>query len=411
MFTLKSKNGEITVFAETTENEAISRVIQMANSPLGEDAHIRIMPDCHAGAGCTIGTTMHITDRVCPNLVGVDIGCGMYVVKLEVTDEIKNHFETFLRDLDDTITECVPSGMSVNNHPGKEALAFSQKLENLCCRDHINMEYALNSVGTLGGGNHFVELNKTESGGYLLVIHSGSRHLGKEVAEYYQNQAVKQMGKKDNGRTALIERYKAEGREREIPAALEELKKNLPKFPKELAFCEGKLFGEYIHDMEIVQEFAQLNRRMIVQEIMDRWQGSGTAPVFTEWFTTIHNYIDMENMILRKGAVSAEKGEVLLIPMNMRDGSLLCRGKGNPEWNCSAPHGAGRLMSRSKAKQSVPMDEFKKSMEGIYTTSVGESTLDESPMAYKPASEIIGCIGDTVEILEIIKPVYNFKAH
>lgn len=411
MFTINSRNGDVNVYAESVEETAVAQIMQMANSPLGGGAHIRIMPDCHAGAGCTIGTTMHITDKVCPNLVGVDIGCGMFVSRLEMTDEIKNNFQNFLRELDQTITRCVPSGMSVNDRPRKEAFLYEDRLKDLRCRNYVNTEYAMLSVGTLGGGNHFLELNQTKDGGYLLVVHSGSRHLGKEVAEYYQAQAVKQMGSRSTECATLIEKLKAEGRQKEIADALKEIKKDSPKFPKELAYCKGRLFDDYIHDMEIVQEFATVNRRAIVREIMERWQGEGKAPVFTEWFTTIHNYIDTKNMILRKGAVAAEEGQVLLIPMNMRDGSLLCRGKGNPEWNCSAPHGAGRLMSRSKAKQSVPLNEFRKSMEGIYTTSVGESTLDESPQAYKPADEIIRCVGDTVEILETIRPVYNFKAH
>lgn len=410
MMYLNSKYGDVAVYAQTVEQDAISQILNMANSPLGENAHIRIMPDCHAGAGCTIGTTMKLTDKVCPNLVGVDIGCGMYVSRLTVKKEISKDFPFFLECLDRTINECVPSGMAVNEYETHAAIQFADKLEQLYCRNYINISYALHSIGSLGGGNHFIELNKSELGEYYLVVHSGSRHLGKEVATYYQNKAIEHAKTARKDKTELIKQYKAEGREKEIQAALKAVKP--APFQKELAYCEGKLFEEYIHDMKIVQEFATLNRKVIVQEIRERWKGSeATRPVFTEQFTTIHNYIDTDNMILRKGAVSAQKDELLLIPMNMRDGSLLCRGKGNPEWNYSAPHGAGRLMSRSKAKETVSLDEFEKSMEGIFTSSVGTSTLDESPMAYKPIEEILECIEDTVKVLDVIKPVYNFKAH
>lgn len=410
MMYLNSKYGDVAVYAQTVEQDAISQILNMANSPLGENAHIRIMPDCHAGAGCTIGTTMKLTDKVCPNLVGVDIGCGMYVSRLTVKKEISKDFPFFLECLDRTINECVPSGMAVNEYETHAAIQFADKLEQLYCRNYINISYALHSIGSLGGGNHFIELNKSELGEYYLVVHSGSRHLGKEVATYYQNKAIEHAETARKDKTELIKQYKAEGREKEIQAALKAVKP--APFQKELAYCEGKLFEEYIHDMKIVQEFATLNRKVIVQEIRERWKGSeATRPVFTEQFTTIHNYIDTDNMILRKGAVSAQKDELLLIPMNMRDGSLLCRGKGNPEWNYSAPHGAGRLMSRSKAKETVSLDEFEKSMKGIFTSSVGTSTLDESPMAYKPIEEILECIEDTVKVLDVIKPVYNFKAH
>lgn len=410
MFYYISKYGNVIIYAKTIEQDAISQIINMANSPLGENAHIRIMPDCHAGAGCTIGTTMKLTDKVCPNLVGVDIGCGMYVTRLTVTKEMSEDFSLFLEELDRTINECVPSGMAINETATYDAMQFADKLKQLYCYNHINFEYALRSIGSLGGGNHFIELNKSEQGEYYLVVHSGSRHLGKEVATYYQNKAIEYAESARKDKEELIKRYKAEGREKEIQAALKAIKP--APFQKELAYCEGKLFEEYIHDMKIVQEFATLNRKVIVKEICERWKGSkATRPVFTEQFTTIHNYIDTDNMILRKGAVSAQKNELLLIPMNMRDGSLLCRGKGNPDWNYSAPHGAGRLMSRSKAKESVSLEEFEKSMEGIVTSSVGTSTLDEAPMVYKPMIEILEHIGNTVEILDIIKPVYNFKAH
>lgn len=412
MFYLQSKNGDVTVYAQTVEPEAISQILNMANSPIGENAHIRIMPDCHAGAGCTIDTTMRLTDKVCPNIVGVDIGCGMYVCRITITREIEKNFDAFLEGLDRTINEQIPSGKNVNDEIHDEAEMFSDKLNELYCRDHINTEYALQSLGSLGGGNHFIELNvnvfNEKIKEYYLVVHSGSRHLGKEIAEYYQKKAINAHTKQD--KTALIAAYKAAGREKEIQTAIN-AQKSIP-FQKELAYCENELFDEYIHDMKIAQDFATLNRQLIVKEIRDRWCGKEELrPQFTEQFTTVHNYIDTENMILRKGAVSAQKNELLIIPMNMRDGSLLCRGKGNPEWNFSAPHGAGRLMSRSKAKEHIPLNDFKDSMVGIYTSSVDASTLDEAPMAYKPMQEILDCIEDTVTVLGILKPIYNFKAH
>lgn len=410
MIYLNSKYGTAAVYAETVEQEAISQILNMANSPLGEFAHIRIMPDCHAGKGCTIGTTMRITDKVCPNLVGVDIGCGMYVCSLEMTEKIENNFPHFLESLDRTICDNIPSGMDVNKKICREAKNFEKKLDSLFCRSIINTNYALRSVGSLGGGNHFIELDKNKSGSCFLVVHSGSRHLGKEAALFYQSQAEKYLKSTCGKRKALIEEYKAAGRENEIEQALNNLKPAF--FQKELAYCEGRLFDEYVHDMKIIQEYAALNRKMIASMISSCWAGTEeTRPVFKEQFTTVHNYIDTENMILRKGAVSAQEGEIFLIPLNMRDGSLLCRGKGNPEWNYSAPHGAGRLMSRSKAKENISLDEFVESMKGIYTSSAAQSTIDESPMAYKSSSEIIRCIEDTAEVIDVLKPVYNFKAH
>lgn len=410
MFELSGKYNTCKIFTDNTDNETISQLINLLNQPFAADSQIRIMPDTHAGAGCVIGTTMTITDKICPNLVGVDIGCGMYVCKLNLTEEILKDFPFFLECLDHTIKNYVPSGMAVNEYETYAAIQFADKLEQLYCRNHINISYALQSIGSLGGGNHFIELDKNKDNEYYLVVHSGSRHLGKEVACYYQKKAVEYAENSVNTKAALIEKYKAEGREKEIESALKALKP--APFQKDLAYCESELFRQYIHDMKIVQEFAALNRKVIVQEIRERWKGTdSTRPVFTELFTTVHNYIDTDNMILRKGAVSAQKDEKLIIPMNMRDGSLICIGKGNPDWNCSAPHGAGRIMSRGQAKSLVSMDEYKESMSGIYTTCVNPATIDESPMVYKPMQEIIDNIQDTVDIVDIIKPVYNYKAN
>lgn len=356
------------------------------------------MPDIHAGAGCTIGTTMTVTDKTVPNLVGVDIGCGMETAVIK-----EKHLE--LQKLDKLIYEKIPSGFQIRE---KTHRYFDQiNLEELYCYRQINPKRAEKSLGTLGGGNHFIEADKDDNGCIYIVVHSGSRHLGVEVAQYYQEEGYKALNgtaKKDIEK--LIHDYKEQGREKEIQEAVTALKSTVrTSIPRQLAYVSGELFDQYIHDMKIIQRYAQLNRLAMMDEII-----KGMKLHVTEQFTTIHNYIDTESMILRKGAVSAKKGEKLLIPMNMRDGSLVCTGKGNDDWNQSAPHGAGRLMSRSAARKSFTVSEFKKQMSGIYTTSVNKGTLDECPMAYKGMDDIVAYIGDTVEIERVIKPVYNFKA-
>ena len=398
MIELNGKYASAKVFTETIDPTAVSQIIELCNQPMSKDSHIRIMPDVHAGAGCTIGTTMHITDKAVPNLVGVDIGCGMETVKLK-----EKHIE--LQKLDKLIYAKIPSGFDIR----EKAHRYSEKIDltKLFCYDHINPIRAERSIGTLGGGNHFIEADKGEDGSIYIVIHSGSRHLGVETAKYYQEEAFRRLnGSSKNDVDALIARMKSEGREKQIQSEIKKLQNTkFTDIPKHLAYCEGELFEQYIHDMKIVQEFAMLSRQAMMDEII-----KGMHLHIAEQFTTIHNYIDTENMILRKGAVSAQAGEKLLIPINMRDGSLICTGKGNADWNCSAPHGAGRLMSRSQAKQSFTVSEFRKQMNGIYTTSVNAQTLDECPMAYKSIDDIVDNIGDTVEINEIIKPIYNFKA-
>ena len=398
MIELKGKYNSARVFTNVIEQDAVTQIIAFCSQPMSEGAKIRIMPDVHAGAGCTIGTTMTITDKVIPNLVGVDIGCGMETVRLK-----EKHIE--LQKLDKLIYEKIPSGFAIREKPHR----YSEKIDlgELYCIKHIDPLRAEKSIGTLGGGNHFIEADTGEDGSIYIVIHSGSRHLGVEVAKYYQNEAYRRLNKSsDKEVNELIARLKAEGRQKHIQTELKKLENTkTTDVPKHLAYCEGELFDQYIHDMKIVQQFAMLNRQAMMDEII-----KGMHLHVTEQFTTIHNYIDTDTMILRKGAVSAEAGEKLLIPINMRDGSLICTGKGNPDWNCSAPHGAGRLMSRSQAKQSFTVSEFKKQMDGIYTTSVNAQTLDECPMAYKSMEDIVDNIGDTVEINEIIKPIYNFKA-
>ena len=359
---------------------------------------IRIMPDVHAGKGCTIGTTMTIRDKIVPGMVGVDIGCGMETVRLAEK-------EIDFAALDALIRKEIPCGQNIrkDEHP----LNGEIDLHRLRCSPCVSVERAKRSIGTLGGGNHFIEVDRGENGELYLVVHSGSRHLGTEVANFYQDEGRRALwGGAHYQIKATIDQMKAEGRFKEIQKTITALKREHDlSIPKDLAYVEGALFDDYIHDMKLTQKFAILNRKAMVDVILS---GMGLTPV--DEFTTIHNYIDTDAMILRKGSVSARKGEKLLIPINMRDGSLICIGKGNEEWNCSAPHGAGRLMSRHAAFQALSMEEFQKEMEGIYTTCVVPDTLDESPMAYKSMAEIIDQIEPTVEIVQRIRPVYNFKA-
>ncbi len=398
MLELNGKYANAKVFTDNIEPDAITQIITLCNQPLADGASIRIMPDVHAGAGCTIGTTMTITNKVIPNLVGVDIGCGMETVRLK-----EKHIE--LQKLDKLIYAAIPSGFAIRSKPHHYLSKID--LSQLYCANHINLCRAECSIGTLGGGNHFIEADRGSDGCIYIVIHSGSRHLGVEVARYYQNEAYNRLNGSDEvDRKALIAELKAAGKTSQIETELRKLKNTKrTSVPKQLAYCENDLLEQYLHDMRIVQQFAALNRQAMMQEII---KGMGLR--VADQFATIHNYIDLDHMILRKGAVSAQAGEQLLIPVNMRDGSLLCIGKGNPDWNFSAPHGAGRLLSRHAAKESFTVCEFKKQMAGIYTTSVNAQTLDECPMAYKPMEEIMANIADTAEIVDVIRPVYNFKA-
>ncbi len=395
---IQGKFNSAKVFTDTIDAGAEEQIRTLCDQEFTRGSSIRIMPDVHAGAGCTIGTTMTVKDRVVPNLVGVDIGCGMitYVLKEKEID---------LEKLDRFIYSSIPAGMNIRQtpHPYIENI----NLKNLKCLPYINEHRAVHALGSLGGGNHFIEVDRDENGNICLVIHSGSRYLGKQVAEYYQEEAGKQLS--GNARTQIeetIRKLKEEGRQNEIQSVVGKLKKqSLSSIPKALAYLEGSLFDDYIHDMKIVQEYAVYNRKAMADAIV-----ACLGAQVRESFTTIHNYIDTETMILRKGAVSAKEGEKILIPINMRDGSLICIGKGNPDWNCSAPHGAGRLYGRQQAKRLFSIEEFKQSMDGIYTSSVNNDTLDECPMAYKPMEEIAQNIVPTAEIVSIIKPIYNFKA-
>lgn len=397
MLELQGKFASAKVFTDVVDNESISQVINLLNQPYVEGSRVRMMPDIHAGAGCTIGTTMTIKDKICPNLVGVDIGCGMETIRIKET-----HIEP--QKLDKVIRAGIPSGFEIHYEPHK----FAEKIDlsELCCVKKVNTDRAYRSIGTLGGGNHFIEANKDDNGNIYIVVHSGSRHLGLEIANFYQEEAYKSLTSYSKEEIeATIKGLKESGRQKEIQAVLKDMKAKKSPVPKPLAYVEGELFNQYLHDMSIAQRFAELNRQAMMYTIV---RGMGFHVV--EQFTTVHNYIDVDNMILRKGSVSAQSGERLLIPINMRDGSLLCIGKGNEDWNYSAPHGAGRLMSRSAAKETFTVSEFKKQMEGIYTTSVNRSTLDECPMAYKGINDIVGNIEPTVTIDAIIKPIYNFKA-
>ena len=398
MIELNGKFNTAKIFTDVVDQSAISQVIELLNQEFVAGSRIRIMPDIHAGAGCTIGTTMTITDKIVPNLVGVDIGCGMETVRVR-----EDHME--MQRLDKAIRELIPAGFEIR----KSAHRYADRvdLDSLRCAKHVDLDRARRSVGSLGGGNHFIEVDQDDQGQLYIVVHSGSRHLGLEVAKYYQEAGYKALNKTDEASIQkFIDEMKAAGRQREIQKELKHLKAATnTSVPKALAYVEGSLFDDYIYDMKIVQKFAELNRQAMMDEILKAMK---LHP--EEQFTTIHNYIDTSAMILRKGAVSAAAGEKLLIPINMRDGSLVCVGRGNEDWNCSAPHGAGRLMSRAQAKESFTVSEFKKQMEGIYTTSVGKDTLDECPMAYKGMQDILDNIGPTADVVSIIKPVYNFKA-
>lgn len=384
------------------DNETRKQILALMNSKAVEGAEVRIMPDTHAGAGATIGTTIKLNGRVIPSAVGVDISCGMLVAKFygNKVNEIFGHTEG-LKRLDNAFHRLVPMGM---NHR-KTLHRFSENVHLDKVYAPINAEKLLYSIGTLGGGNHFAELNKDSNGDYYFVIHSGSRHLGLEIANFY----TKKAKNKDNteAKDALIKKLKSEHREKEIQAELEKLSKAEDPSKSEIPYIEGELLDLYLNDMKWAQEYAYWNREAMLNDIINEFN---LKKALVDKFTTIHNYIDVENKILRKGAISLQKDEVAIIPGTMAFGSLIVKGKGNPDWNFSGPHGAGRLMSRSKAKETLKMEDFKKSMEGIYTTSVSVATLDESPMAYKPMEEIINNIQDTCEIIERIVPVWNCKA-
>lgn len=375
MIELNGKHNSAKVFIDNVDTGTISQIIELCNQKFAKDSKIRIMPDCHVGAGCTIGTTMTITDKIVPNLVGVDIGCGVCCYRLGKID-------IDFKELDKFINESIPSGFKVNK---ESQIEFKQYLEKLRCLDGLSKSISFfeKSIGTLGGGNHFIEVNVDFDGEYYLTIHSGSRNLGKQVAEYYQKKAIEYC----------TEKYKD----------------SEDKKPKDaLCYLEGDLMQDYLHDMNIVQVYATFNRELMVVKIARHLR---LNPFEIDGIESVHNFIDMKNMILRKGAIPAERGQGVIIPLNMKDGSIIGIGKGNEDWNCSAPHGAGRVLGRGQAKRELDLEHFKDMMKDVYTTSVNESTLDESPQAYKPMDWILSNINETVEVLTIIKPVYSFKSN
>ncbi len=400
MIEIKGKMNTALCYAKVVEEEAIEQIRRMCDYPMTEGSQIRIMPDVHAGKGCTIGTTMTINGKAVPNVVGVDIGCGMYTVNLGKADI---DFEKV-----DEAAHFIPSGRDIWD--GR--IERFDLTDLVCYRQLKETKRLAKSLGTLGGGNHFIEIDEASDGTKYLVIHSGSRNLGKQVAELYQKLAVnldRGYGEYLEKREEIIRTYKEQGRRKEIQEALKQLHfkvyESEPTMPEDLCYLSGRYLEDYLHDVVICQAFAKRNREKMAELLLER-----TGMTGGEAFHTIHNYIDTEEMILRKGAIAAHKGEKVLIPINMRDGSVLAVGKGNPDWNFSAPHGAGRLMSRMDAKAKLSMKEYEESMKGIYTTSVNEYTLDESPMAYKSLDDIIDVIKDSVDVIDIMKPIYNFKA-
>lgn len=400
MLEIKGKVNTAICYAKVIEDEAINQIRRMCDYDMTAGSKIRIMPDVHAGKGCTIGTTMTIVDKAVPNVVGVDIGCGMYTVNL---GKVKIDFEKF-----DEACHFIPSEMNV----WEERQERFDLTELRCCRNLKNTRRLERSLGTLGGGNHFLEVDEAEDGTKYLIIHSGSRNLGKQVAEFYQKLAVnldRGYGVYFEKRDEIIRTYKEQGREKDIQKTLKELHfqvyKSQLSMPDDLCYLSGKYLEDYLHDIVICQNFARRSREKMAEIILER-----TGMTGADGFHTIHNYIDTDEMILRKGAIAAHKGEKVLIPINMRDGSVLAVGKGNPEWNYSAPHGAGRIMSRTRAKNELSLDQYKEEMEGVYTTSVNENTLDEAPMAYKSLEDIMDVIRESVDVIDIMKPIYNFKA-
>lgn len=409
---------DVKIFTDNVDDNAIAQIKELLSIDVFSDKKIRIMPDVHAGSGCVIGFTGDLGDKVIPNIVGVDIGCGMRILKLGKLDNIDFHaFHQHIRDN-------VPSGMIVREDRlgfkplvGEEMEIYREAKQIVtslyCYRDLKDSGRINKAIGSLGGGNHFIELDRDDEGNVYLVIHTGSRNLGKQVADLYQAKAVKHLTEGADELEANIRRtideYKAAGRRAELQAVIKEMRRQArnvaPSLPVDLCYVEGEAREQYLHDMRLCQRWAVLNRRLISLLLMKFFPD---VTVLDE-FESVHNYISDDN-IIRKGSISAAVGEKCIIPLNMRDGSLLCTGEGNPDWNCSAPHGAGRVLSRSQAYEKITMEDFRASMAGIYSESVTESTRDESPMAYKPTSEIIANIGDTVSIDAIIRPIFNFKA-
>ncbi|MBE6639269.1 MAG: RtcB family protein [Ruminococcaceae bacterium] len=395
MIEIQGKRNSATIYADKIDKETKTQIASLLRNPAYADSKIRIMPDTHSAKGTVVGTTMTLSGRVNPMLLGVDIGCGMEVICIDKTD-------VDYEKLDLLIHERIPHGAKI--HPAPLCSAEALPLSQLHCRDGVNQSRALCSLGTLGGGNHFIELDKGENGRLYLVIHSGSRQLGHDVATYYQDQAYRYTCKK----ARKMQRhtvYDRRDRDEYYTKAERRAEKNIPKVNPEEAILEGELYTQYLHDIAIVTEFAEMNRRAMAQIICDAMGFS-----VLDRFSCVHNYIESETGLLRKGAISARQGERVIIPLNMRDGAILGIGLGNPEWNFSAPHGAGRACSRTDAKYAYSVEEYKAQMQGIFTTTAEQGSLDECPMAYKSPERILSQIGETVTVEEIIRPVYNFKS-
>lgn len=406
---------DLKIFTDNIEEQAVKDINAFMSLPAFADSKVRIMPDVHAGKGCVIGFTATIKDNIIPNVVGVDIGCGMYCVPL-------GKIELDLEKIDKVIREKVPHGQSAHNSSAEKFISVSLNrseilIGRLACYNELkNVNHLVYSMGTLGGGNHFIEIDVDDEGNKYLVIHTGSRNLGKQVCEIYQRKAIENCSRTayyNDFLKELVRVCKESGNADIIPSAIKAVRtvEKMEAIPDDLCYVDGELMDDYLYDMGICQHWAMRNRETIATIIWENaiWDGKNPNDR-PAGFHTGHNYLDIENMIVRKGAISAQKDDMVLIPMNMRDGSLLCIGKGNEDWNCSAPHGAGRIMSRAMAKKTLDMDDYKASMNGIFTTSVSTDTIDEAPMVYKPMDEIISKIGDTVEIVKIIKPIYNFKS-
>jgi len=393
MIEINGKYTNAVIYSDLVEDGAIAQITNLCNNEAACESNIKVMPDCHEGNGCTIGTTMTIHDRITPNLVGVDVSCGVICAKLNIEKPID------FAEFDHQVRRSVPSGF--NSRKTIHPIANGINLSDLKCANNLKrLESAYYQIGTLGGGNHMIELDSDKNGDVYLIIHSGSRNIGKQVAEYYQKLAIKECREtKSTIRTEIINNTIDK-------SFIGEKLSTIDPLVDDLAFLDGVSFDDYIHDMKVLQIYAHLNRESMLQEIIRNVPGISVD----SQFETVHNYIDTEHMILRKGAISAQNGEKVIIPMNMRDGAIIAVGKGNPDWNYSAPHGAGRVMGRKEAKRTFKLDDFKKSMEGIFTTSVNQNTIDESPFVYKPMEEITKYIGDTVDIIDIIKPIYNFKS-
>ncbi len=400
MFTIEGAYGTAACYATNIEDECVEQIRGMLDMPFAEGANTAIMPDAHFGLGCTIGTTMKVIDKVVPNLVGVDIGCGMLTADLG--------FKPIDLPAFDDACHAIPSGRNV--WEGRREKFDLTRLR--CYRSLKDTKRIARSLGSLGGGNHFIEIDVASDGMQRLIIHSGSRSLGKQVAEHYQRLAIDlHSGKEElfERKQQLIDSYKAQGRRDEIQDELKKLMAEYrgakPDVPADLCWLYGSYMEDYLHDVDLCQQFAMRNRERMMEEIL-----AITKLDASSVFHTVHNFIDVQEMILRKGSIAAYEGQTVLIPLNMRDGSVLAKGRGNPDWNYSAPHGAGRLMSRTKARETLSLDEFRESMEGVYTTSVCPSTLDEAPAAYKPIDDIIGPISESVDIIDVMRPIYNFKA-